>query len=106
MQDRYSIKHIEARATQDEAGFRGFLQHHQDSLNDVAQGITRELLATAVPIAALTKNQRYALFAAVADCASYTPTCSNECGHEYTWEDMPESECGLCKSTWHSIDNT
>lgn len=104
MQAHYSVKDIETQVARDEVGFRGFLQYHGESLNEVAQGITRQLLDTAAPVATLTKNQRYALFAAVADSNSYTPKCSNGCGYEHSWADMPESECSLCKRAWQSME--
>lgn len=107
MQTHYSAKEIETRAARDEAGFRGFLQHQRDSLNDVAQGVCRQLLADKSPsgaLAQLTEKQRHALFSAVAGSGSYTPVCSNGCGHEHSWEDMPAERCGLCEATWNSIE--
>lgn len=107
MQTHYSVKEIETRAIRDEAGFRGFLQHHQDSLNDVARGVCRQLLAAEFPstqlVHLLTQKQRHALFSAVASSTSYTPVCSNGCGHEHDWADMPAERCGLCEATWNSI---
>lgn len=108
MQTHYSAKEIESRAAHNEAGFRGFLQHHQGSLNEVAQGICRQLLASKFPAAPLaqllTEKQRHALFSAVAGSGVYTPVCSNGCGHEHSWEDMPAERCGLCEATWNSIE--